>query len=157
MGLTQKEAGSQLGVTESAIWNWENGWSSSQFRFFLRITQFLGYEIPIPEPVTLGQTIKRCRFLQGISQKELARLLGLDPTTLARSEKGESRQSTRLMQRLYQFPKSFFISSWAKAEKTRLSARIRLELFEIDWLWTQLNSHHAGSLQHSAAAGDLSP
>ncbi len=100
LGLTQEQAGSRLGVTESAVWEWESGWSNPQFRFFPRIANFLGYEPPMPLPGTLGQTIKRYRHLRGISQKELAKIMEIDPTTLARRERDEGRPSKKLAERL---------------------------------------------------------
>jgi len=91
LGLTQKEVGSRLGVTESAVWNWESGSSRAHFRFYPKVREFLTYELPLPKPLTLGERIKQYRYLKGISQKELAGQIGIDPTTLSRLERNRGR------------------------------------------------------------------
>jgi len=73
------------------VWDWESGWSRPQFRFYLKIREFLGYELPLPESLTLGWRIKRYRYIRGISQEELARQIGIDPTTLSRLERERCR------------------------------------------------------------------
>jgi transcriptional regulator with XRE-family HTH domain len=98
--LTQKEIGARLGVTESAVWNWESGWSRPQFRVYPKIREFLGYELPLPEPATLGHAIKQYRHLSGISQKELAKQIGVDPTTLSRLERGQGRCYASVMRKV---------------------------------------------------------
>jgi len=78
----------RLGVTESSIWNWEAGHSHPNLRYLPAIIAFLGYT-PLPEAKTLGERLVRHRKTLGMSQKEAAHQLGVDPGTLARWERGE--------------------------------------------------------------------
>jgi DNA-binding XRE family transcriptional regulator len=52
-----------------------------------RIIEFLGYEPQMPKPSTLGDRILQYRHIKGISQKELAKQMGIDPGTLSRLER----------------------------------------------------------------------
>ena len=52
------------------------------------IIEFLGYN-PLPPATSLAERLIRHRTSLGISQKENAAQLGVDPTTLARWESGE--------------------------------------------------------------------
>jgi transcriptional regulator with XRE-family HTH domain len=51
----------------------------------------------------LGEKIVNSRRLSGITQKELAKRLGVDPTTLARWERNESRPQKKFSARLVGF------------------------------------------------------
>jgi DNA-binding transcriptional regulator YiaG len=60
------------------------------------IIKFLGYD-PVSadaESLSFGQQIVRARQRLELSQKGLARQLGVDPTTLARWERGEREPAT---------------------------------------------------------------
>lgn len=54
-----------------------------------KVIEFLGYVPFEKEPETLGEKIVCYRWLKGMTQKELARQLGVDPGTLAQWERGE--------------------------------------------------------------------
>jgi len=105
LGLYQKEVAVTIGVDTTTVYNWENNRTAPPLRFSPRIARFLHHELPTPKPTTLGETIKRYRYLRGISQKGLASQLGVDPTTLARWEKDEGNASGSLRERLSQFLK----------------------------------------------------
>ena len=66
-----------------------------------KLIDFLGYE-PVLATATRtgGGAIVQFRRSRGISQRELARLLGIDPTTLARWEKGQSWPAGMLLSRI---------------------------------------------------------
>ena len=49
----------------------------------LILIRFLGYD-PSPPPESLGQSLKRYRQVRGMPQRELAKVLGVDPGTLGR-------------------------------------------------------------------------
>jgi site-specific DNA recombinase len=93
--LLQRDVAARLGVTESSIWNWEAGQSQPDFRYMPAIIRFLGYN-PLPEAEDLAQQLLRHRTTLGMSQQEAAKLLGVDPATLARWERGE-REPTGAM------------------------------------------------------------
>lgn len=102
LALFQKDVARRLGSNETSIWNWERNRSSPALRFIPRIIEFLGYTPDGTEPETLGQRIVAWRRLRGITQKELARRLRVDPSTIGSWERGEQRPSTRLAEMLYQ-------------------------------------------------------
>jgi transcriptional regulator with XRE-family HTH domain len=98
--LLQKEVALILGVDETTIDNWENNHSSPRLRHIPGIIKFLGYVPFDTNTKSLGEKIVRFRRLLGITQKELAKTLGVDPSTLGRWEKGRGqpmkRQATKL-------------------------------------------------------------
>jgi len=65
------------------------------------VIRFLGYD-PNPEPETLAERIRRTRERQGISQRELARKLELDPTTVQAWEGGTVRRPYLCLTRLFE-------------------------------------------------------
>lgn len=86
LGLLQREAAERIGVTECSVYNWENGVSSPDFRKLPAIIAFLGYN-PVPEPTDEAERRKWWRRSKGLSQREPARELGVDPGTLAKRER----------------------------------------------------------------------
>jgi transcriptional regulator with XRE-family HTH domain len=105
--LLQKEVALILGVHETTIWNWERDRSSPNLHHLPKVIQFLGYLPFQAQAETLGEKIVNSRRLSGITQKELAKRLGVDPSTLARWERNESRPQKRLSARL-----AGFLVSW---------------------------------------------
>jgi len=86
-GLHQKDVAVIIGVDTCTITNWEKNRGEPQLRFMPKVTDFLGYEPNTDQSSSLGERIRRYRYLRGISQKELARQIGIDPTTLSRLER----------------------------------------------------------------------
>ena len=103
MGLLQREVAGRLGVHKDTIYNWEGNRKSPQLRFVPRIIAFLGYVPEYTTPRTLGERILIARRLLGLTQKELARWLGIDPSTLGRWERNEGKPSRKLLERLNAF------------------------------------------------------
>ena len=91
LGLLQRKVAQELRVTEASVCNWENGRSSPALRFVPRIIEFLDYDPYDTQPEDLGERIIAVRRKLGLSQKELARGLGVDPTTVGRWERGQGR------------------------------------------------------------------
>jgi transcriptional regulator with XRE-family HTH domain len=58
---------------------------------------------------SLGQRIKACRQFRGISQKELADQLGVDPTTLGRWEREIRQPVGQIKKGLRSFFKTFIL------------------------------------------------
>lgn len=102
LGLTLKAVGRQLGVDSTTVTNWEKGRTTTpDLRVMPKVIDFLGYEpADANRTGTSGAGIVQFRRSRGISQKELAWLLGVDPTTLARWEKGTSRPAGLLLSRI---------------------------------------------------------
>ena len=58
------------------------------------IIKFLGYD-PLPQANTVAEKLVRQRTSLGLSQKESAERLGVDPGTLAKWERGERGPADR--------------------------------------------------------------
>jgi transcriptional regulator with XRE-family HTH domain len=99
-GLLQREVARDLGVDETTIHNWERGHSDPALRFIPAIIRFLGYTLGTPTANSFGERIASIRRIQGLSQKRLAKMLEVDPSTVARWERGAVEPSTPLFVRL---------------------------------------------------------
>ncbi len=78
-----------LGVDPWTVHNWETGQRKPEIRFIPALVGFLGYD---PEPIDTGTLAGRLlakRRELGLSQREAARLIGVDPGTWAGWEKGD--------------------------------------------------------------------
>jgi transcriptional regulator with XRE-family HTH domain len=102
--LHQMEVARRLGTHKTTIYNWEKNRATPSLPFLPKIVEVLGY---IPHDSTsdrsIGQRIADSRRLLGMTQKELARRLGIDPSTLARWERGERQPSKALLEKLTVF------------------------------------------------------
>ena len=92
LGLLQREVADLLGADPQSVNGWERNYREPALRRLPAIAVFLGYD---PEsasddtPIALQLASKRRRL--GLSQKALARALGIDEATVRRWERGESR------------------------------------------------------------------
>jgi transcriptional regulator with XRE-family HTH domain len=98
LGLLQKQVAAQMSVNKNTIANWEKQRNYPALPYLPAIIRFLGYN-PLPEGETLAGKLIRYRTSQGISQKTLAKKLGIDPSTLARWERGD-REPTGLYRKV---------------------------------------------------------
>ena len=87
-----------------SICNWEINRTSPQLYLIPRIIAFLGYIPYNTQSGTLGKRIVACRRAMGLTQKELARRLGVDPSTVARWESGRGQPSKEHRERLEDLP-----------------------------------------------------
>jgi transcriptional regulator with XRE-family HTH domain len=74
---TQKEVAASLGVTKESYHNWERGKSVPLPSYYPKLIEWLGYD-PLPTATTDGEKLKHQRLLSGLSQKEVAKLAGVD-------------------------------------------------------------------------------
>jgi len=88
--LLQKDVGQRIGGSASDVWNWENNRVSPAVKFIPAILAFLGYN-PMPKPEALSGQLVWYRTGKGWTQRDFAKALGVDPTTLARWERGERK------------------------------------------------------------------
>lgn len=97
--MTQKEVAARLQTTVCTYRDWERKMRNPSFQYVPRIVDFLGY-IPFDmEFENLGQKILAYRQLLGFRQKDLAKLLGVDPSTIKRWENNQSCPQKVLMQK----------------------------------------------------------
>jgi DNA-binding transcriptional regulator YiaG len=108
--LLQKEVARILGVSKDTITYWEVGRSSPRLQYMPKIVEFLGYVPFEKEPETLGEKIVYYRWLKGMTQKELSRQLGIDPSTLACWECGNRKPNGACRERLISFLDSLALS-----------------------------------------------
>ena len=87
LGLLQRKVAEKLGVDKMTACNWETNRTSPQLRCIPRIIAFLGSVPDHTQVESLGQQIVAPRRRLGLSQRKLARRLGVDPTTLSSWER----------------------------------------------------------------------
>jgi transcriptional regulator with XRE-family HTH domain len=104
----QREVAIKIGVSEATIYNWENSNTTPSLSSTPKMIAFLGYNPDDSAGKTLGEQIKKARKVAGLSQRRLAKLLGVDPTTLARWERGEAEPLKKSVEIIERFLKQGF-------------------------------------------------
>ena len=91
-GLSQKEAARAIGVSHKTYEYWETSRTrAAAVRHWPAILAFLGYD-PRPAADTFGARVRAAREAEGLSERELARQLGLDPATVGAWERDAVRR-----------------------------------------------------------------
>ncbi len=103
LNLLQKDVAQKLGVGETSIYSWENNLAKPALRFIPKIIEFLGYVPFDTSTLSVGERIVVYRRLLGLSQKELASRLGIDPCTLSKWERDKRKPSEELLKDLTAF------------------------------------------------------
>jgi len=101
--MTQKDVAAKLQTTVCTYRGWERNQRNPSCRYMPKIIKFLGYTPFDTEFEDLGQKIRAYRKLFGLRQKDLARLLGVDPGTIYHWEKGKHKPERRLLKVLATF------------------------------------------------------
>jgi len=100
LGLYQAEVAEILVVTESTVTNWEKNKTDPTLQLLPKIIKFVGYD-PMPgDTENLGEKMLRYRKCRGVSQKELAKQMGIDPTTLSRLERNRGRHFSSVLEKV---------------------------------------------------------
>ena len=101
LNLFQKDVAGILGVDTMTVNNWERNRSQPRLYLLPRIVEFLAYNpFPTSEKTSITEAIKDYRLNHGLNHKKMAKLLGIDPTTLARWENSRSKPGAKLRKRL---------------------------------------------------------
>src|ERR1043166_9367221 len=87
LGLRQVDVAKEIGCDEMTVVNWEKGHSTPRINYLANVVKFLGFD-PFPNGETLAQQLIKRRKVRGVTQKALARELGIDPSRLGRYERG---------------------------------------------------------------------
>jgi len=103
LGLLQREIAEKPAIHKMTGNDWKKNRDSPLLRFVPRIVAFPEYVSHPTTPRSLAERILRAQRLLGLSQKELACRLAIDPTTLSRQEREERKPSRKLTQRLSAF------------------------------------------------------
>ena len=107
LGLWQKDVAATLGVTISAVTNWELNRVTPYFTYLPKIIAFLGYT-PAPFDKMSDNFVERMklyRLTHGLSQEKFAKLLGVDETTVASWEKARHEPTKALREKIKNFLK----------------------------------------------------
>ena len=91
-GLLQQEVADILQVDKETILCWELNRNTPTAKYAKRIILFLGY---IPEDwksAPLQKQLMHARLVEGITQEELAKKLGMDESNLAKIEGGKKKK-----------------------------------------------------------------
>ena len=95
LNLSQPQVAKLINVTPDTITNWELNRNTPELSYIPKIISFLGYT-----PEIIENLIKKYRIEKGMSQKEMAKILEIDPITLSRIESGSEKISRKVMMKL---------------------------------------------------------
>ena len=88
LNLRQIDVAAILDCDEITVVNWEKDYRTPRINHMPGILRFLGYNA-LPVGGTIAEHLVAHRKSHGLTQREFARELGVDPTTLAKWERGE--------------------------------------------------------------------
>jgi len=90
LGLLQKDVAKIIGVSEDSVTYWERNRTIPLIRYMPKIIEFLGYNPMVVHRSTLSGRIVEFRILNGLTYKSMARLVGVDATTIAAWEHNDT-------------------------------------------------------------------
>jgi DNA-binding XRE family transcriptional regulator len=98
--LLQKDVARICGVSEDCITNWEKNRNTPQIQYFPHIINFLGYLPFDVDLTTLSGRLKAHRYINGLSQKQLGKILGVDGATVCSWELEENQPHKVILEML---------------------------------------------------------
>ena len=98
--LLQSDLAKILGVSPECVTYWENNRSKPQIQHFPAIHLFLGYSLVKFNEEKFEGRLKAYRWQNGLSYKRLGGMLGVNASTVASWEKGESVPSANNLKEL---------------------------------------------------------
>ncbi len=93
--MYQTDVARLFNVTPDSITYWENNRFEPQVQYYPRIIDFLGYFPFDIDMSTFEGKVKAYRYRNGLSQKYFAKLMNVDPATVARWEEGKGSGTKR--------------------------------------------------------------
>ena len=93
---------SELATDAGSVAAWEKGRRHPSLRKLPKVLRFLGYDPRCPG-TTVGERLRRHRTARGMSHRELARVIGVDASTVDNWERGEHEPSPRCQRMLARF------------------------------------------------------
>jgi len=100
--LFQKDVAQLVGVCTDTVTNWEKNRSNPNLRVLPRVLEFLGYD-PRETGESVADQLIRLRRSRGLSQRELAQIVRVDPSTLSKWELGIREPEGLYLQRVRLF------------------------------------------------------
>ena len=109
-GMLQKEIAESLDVSEETIVNWENSHRNPMIHHMPKIIEFLGYQ-PREEQdlAALGHELLAYRKTKGLTQKQLADIIGIDDKSLSKIERNPTRCFRRTLDRVLTFKNKYIL------------------------------------------------
>ncbi|MBI4467768.1 MAG: helix-turn-helix transcriptional regulator [Acidobacteria bacterium] len=102
LGLLQREVAVQIGVDQDTIWNWESNATHPALPLIPKVIEFLGYALYV-RAACQTEKLSRFRKTRGMSIKEMAGHLGVDPSTVAGWEAERHRPGRRYRRKIRGF------------------------------------------------------
>ena len=103
--LLQKDVALTLAITDETLTNWENNYHNPEIHHCPGIIAFLGY-YPFPETDDFADQIKKYRYLNGLSQKQMGKKVGVDGSTISDWENCETMPKGAYLRRLQKILKN---------------------------------------------------
>lgn len=97
--LRQAEVAEIIGCDELSVVNWEKGHTRPSVNHMTGVVRFLGFN-PLPSGVNLAQRLVYHRMALGVTQNRFAARIGVDPSTLAKWERGQRQPSDDQIRKL---------------------------------------------------------
>ena len=98
--LLQKEVARKIGVDETSVLNWEKNRNTPSPTYIPKIIEFLGYRPGDINGLSFGAKIVSLRRVLGLTQKKLAGLLEIDPSTLGDWESNKKQPKRVYIEKL---------------------------------------------------------
>jgi transcriptional regulator with XRE-family HTH domain len=95
--VLQKQVSDLIGVHEMTITGWEGNTTVPEVRYMPAIIEFLGYN-PLPASSSLPERVATARMALGLSQRKMAKNLGVDPATLMGWEAGRHQPTGKSLE-----------------------------------------------------------
>ena len=102
--LEQKDVAKLLNISACTVYLWENNQVKPNLKSYPTIVNFLGY-CPLEQLTDFGQKLKRHRIYSGLTLKQLAQTLMIDPGTLRNLESGGRMTSDKIKAKVKAFLK----------------------------------------------------
>ena len=100
LGLLQKDVADIFGICVDAVTYWENNRSEPRTIYYPKLIRFLGY-VPFEiDTSTMAGKMKMYRFLNGLSQEDLAKELGINESTVFHYENGKHLPQPQTLQKM---------------------------------------------------------
>ena len=100
LGLLQKDVAGIFGISDDTVTYWENNRAEPRTAYYPKLIKFLGY-VPFEiETNTTAGKMKMYRFLNGLSQEDLAKELGINESTVFHYENGKHLPQPQTLQKM---------------------------------------------------------
>lgn len=93
LGLLQREVALRIGVDKTTVYNWKAGRSASSLKAIAEEIRFLRYDLT-ETGSKFGEQLRATRRRRGLSRREVAEQLGVDPSAIPDLEKGRHVSTT---------------------------------------------------------------